>query len=114
METIQDDSLATKIGICGSCMRFFLNSTTALAIMISFYILLVVQPVTPKVLIIASMPIGTAALFFIIFLRLLKQVENFAADKRDIDLASRAIWELNKSFLIRLTVGRIPTFIKEK
>ncbi len=48
-----------------------------------------------------------------LFLQLLKRVEKYAAARRNIDLVSRAIWELNKSLLIRLTIGKISTFIKE-
>jgi hypothetical protein len=114
MKTVMDESLATRIEICGSCMRFFLNAAAAIGTMISLCLLAFVHPLNLKILIVVSMPLAMSLLFFIIFLRLLKQVENFAAGRGDIGLVSRVIWELNKSFLIRLTCGRTPTFIKEQ
>jgi hypothetical protein len=114
MKTIMDESLAQRIEICGSCMRFFLNAAAAIGTMISLLLLTFVRPLNLKILIVVSMPLAISLLLFIIFLRLLKQVENLAAGRGDIGLVSRVIWELNKSFLIRAAIGRTPTFMKDQ
>lgn len=68
----------------------------------------------PESLVIALIPIIIAVLFFLLFMRLLKAIENDAAKERDIELTSRVIWEFNKSWVIRAAIGKIKAFIEEK
>ena len=50
---------------------------------------------------IALIPVVVAVLFFLAFLRLLKNIESDAAKQRDIELTTRVIGEFNKSWIIR-------------
>lgn len=97
----------------GRCMRFFLNATAFLTLIFWIFLQWEIRPLTIEFVVFASIPIVTAALFFLVFLRRLKLVEKRAAAMQDIDLVSRSIWELNKSWIIRSLVGKIPTFIEE-
>jgi hypothetical protein len=106
----RDCDIAKQIG---SGMRFFLNSAVFWIIVYSLAMVITVRPVTFESLLLAGLPILISVPFFLVFLLMLKRVEVFAAKRRNIDLVSRSIWELNKSTLIRCTVGKIPTFIKE-
>jgi hypothetical protein len=104
------DEIARQIG---RSMRFFLNSIVFWIIVYSLALAITLRPVSLESLLIAGIPIFISVPFFLVFLVMLKRVEAYAAKRRNIDLVSRSIWELNKSALIRCTVGKIPTFIKE-
>ncbi len=109
MEKHKDSFLTKEIG---RSMRFFLN-VSCLFIFILFLISLP-RPLTPESLMIALIPVVIAGLFFLAFLRLLKNIEREAAKKRDIELTTKVITEFNKSWIIRAIVGKIPTFKIEK
>ncbi len=72
------------------------------------------RPLRLESLLIALIPVAVAVTFFIIFLRLLKMIESHAHKRKDILLSSRIIWEFNKSWIIRCTIGKIKSFIEEK
>jgi hypothetical protein len=110
LQKYQDGVLTTNIG---SVMRFFLNLTLLLTIENTIIIIMTISPLTTEIILIALIPIVNSTFFFIIFLLLLKRVEESAASRRNIDLVSRAIWELNKSLFIRLIIGKTSTFIEE-
>ena len=93
-------------------MRFFLN--LACLLIITLFILSIPRPLTLESLLIALIPLVVAVLFFLAFLRLLKNIESDAAKNRDIELTTRVIGEFNKSWIIRAAIGRIPTFKIEK
>ncbi len=109
MEEHQDAFLTKEIG---RSMRFFLN--LACLFLIVLFVLSIPRPLTPENLVIASIPVVVAVIFFLAFLGLLKNIENDAAKTRDIELTSRVISEFNKSWVIRAAVGRIQAFKVEK
>jgi hypothetical protein len=109
MEENHDAFLTREIG---RSMRFFLNLACFLIIIL--FLLSIPRPLNPENLIIAFIPVIVAVLFFLAFLRLLKNIESDAAKHRDIELTSRVIGELNKSWIIRAAIGRIPAFKIEK
>ena|SRR5271157_324557 len=109
MEENRDAFLTKEIG---RSMRFFLN-VSCLFIVILF-LFSIPQPLTPESLMIALIPVIVAVLFFLAFLRLLKNIESEAAKHRDIALTTRVIGEFNKSWIIRAAIGRIPAFKIEK
>ncbi|MFI5331926.1 MAG: hypothetical protein ACHQ2F_12980 [Desulfobaccales bacterium] len=109
MEENRDAFLTKEIG---RSMRFFLN-VSCLFIVILF-LFSIPQPLTPESLMIALIPVIVAVLFFLAFLRLLKNIEGEAAKHRDIELTTRVIGEFNKSWIIRAAIGRIPAFKIEK
>ncbi len=98
----------------GRAMRFFLNLSFALMIAFPVCILFDSYFVTPVGIIFYLIPVLTTIIFFLAFLRLLKEIEKYAAKKRNIELVSRIIWEFNQSSLIRLTIGKIQAFIEEE
>jgi hypothetical protein len=104
------NDLAKQIG---RGMRFFLNSAVFWIIVYSLALAITLRPLSLESLLLAGLPILISVPFFLLFLLMLKRIEAYAAKRRNIDLVSRSIWELNKSALIRRTVGKIPTFIKE-
>ena len=93
-------------------MRFFLNLACFLIIIL--FLFSIPRPLTPESLMIAFIPVIVAVLFFLAFLRLLKNIETDAAKHRDIELTTRVIGEFNKSWVIRAAIGKIPTFKIEK
>jgi hypothetical protein len=107
MEENQDAFLTREIG---RSMRFFLNLSCLLIIAFLVFLLSVSRPLTAEGLMITLIPVIVAVLFFIGFLRLLKNLESDAAKERDIELTTRVIWEFNKSRVIRAIVGKIPAF----
>lgn len=109
MKTSKDEILAQAIG---SCMRFFLNATVLLATVFSLLLLLKMESLTISGLLIVSAPVVITLLFFIFFLSQIKRVEKQACKKRNIELVSRVIWEFNKSYLIRIALGKIAAFIE--
>ncbi len=98
----------------GRSMRFFLNLSFALVIAFPICILFDSYFVTPVGMIFYLIPVLTTIIFFLAFLRLLKEIEKYAARKRNIELVSRIIWEFNQSSLIRLTIGKIQAFMEEE
>jgi len=98
----------------GRCMRFFLNISFALIIAFPVFSLFDWQGIATVGAIVYLIPVATTIIFFIAFLRLLKRIEKYAAKKRNIELVSNIIWEFNKSSLIRLATGKIPTFTDEE
>ena len=98
----------------GRAMRFFLNLSFALMIAFPVCILFDSYFVTPIGMIVYLIPVLTTIILFIAFLRLLKQIEKYAAKKRNIELVSRIIWEFNQTSLIRLTIGKIQAFMEEE
>ena len=109
MEENHDAFLTREIG---RSMRFFLN--LACLLIIALFLLSIPRPLTLESLLIALIPLVVAVLFFLAFLRLLKNIESDAAKHRDIELTTRVIGEFNKSWVIRAAIGRIPTFKIEK
>jgi hypothetical protein len=107
MEENRDAFLTREIG---RSMRFFLNLSCLLIVAFLVFLLSVHLPLTTESLMITLIPVVVAVLFFLGFLRLLKNLENDAAKKRDIELTTRVIWEFNKSWVIRALVGKIPAF----
>ena len=98
----------------GRSMRFFLNLSFALIIAFPVFSLFDWQGITTVGVIVYLIPVATTIIFFIAFLRLLKRIERYAANKRNIELVSSIIWEFNKSSLIRLATGKIPSFGDEE
>ncbi len=98
----------------GRSMRFFLDLSFALVIAFPICILFDSYFVTPVGMIFYLIPVLTTIIFFLAFLRLLKEIEKYAARKRNIELVSRIIWEFNQSSLIRLTIGKIQAFMEEE
>ncbi len=98
----------------GRAMRFCLNLSFALIIAFPVFFIFDPQWFTSKGVIVYLIPVVTTILFFLGFLRLLKTIENYAIRNRNIELVSRIIWEFNKSSLIRLTIGKVQTFIEEE
>ena len=96
----------------GSYMRFFLNSSLVLMISISLFILLDLQQVTPKGLLLAGIPLVTAVFFFITSLQILKRIEKYAVATKNIDIVGNIISEYNKSYIIKLVMGKIDPFIE--
>ena len=98
----------------GSYMRFSLNSSLALLISSSFslFILSDVQQVTPMGLLLGSIPLVTALFFFINFLLMLKRIEKYAFATKNINILSYVTSEYNKSYIIKLVVGKIDPFIE--
>ncbi len=109
MEENRDALLTREIG---RSMRFFLNLACLLIIIL--FVFSIPRPLTPENLMIALIPVIVAILFFLAFLRLLKNIESDAARHRDIELTTRVIREFNKSWIIRAAIGKIPSFKIEK
>jgi len=91
-------------------MRFFLNLSCLLIITLTVFLLSLPRVLTPEGLIIALIPVIVAVLFFLAFLRLLKNLEQDAARIRNLELVTRVLREFNKSWVIRAIVGKIKTF----
>ncbi len=98
----------------GRSMRFFLNLSFALIVVIPLFLMIEPPQFTMLTMIPYSILVLTAIIFFIVFYRLLLLIEKSAAKKRNIDLVSRVIWEYNKSSLIKLAIGKTETFVKEQ
>jgi hypothetical protein len=98
----------------GRSMRFFLNLSFVLMFAFSVFVMFDSQPKTTLSVIIALIPLVTTIILFLVFLRLLKRLEQHAAKKGNIELVSRIIWEFNKSYLIRSAIGKIQAFIEEE
>lgn len=99
----------------GSYMRFFLNASLVLMISIPLFILLDLldlQQVTPRGLLLAGIPLVTAVFFFITSLQILKRIEKYAVATKNIDIVSNIISEYNKSYIIKLVIGKIDSFIE--
>jgi hypothetical protein len=98
----------------GRSMRFFLNSSLALMISSSFslFILLDLQKVTPMSLLLGGIPLVTAVFFFITSILILKRIEKYAIATRSIDILSNIISEYNKSYIIKLLIGKIDSVIE--
>lgn len=109
MEENHDALLTREIG---RSMRFFLNLACFLIIIL--FLLSIPRPLTPESLMIALIPLIVAVVFFLGFLRLLKNIESDAAKNRDIKLTTMVIGEFNKSWVIRAAIGKIPVFKIEK
>jgi hypothetical protein len=80
----------------------------------SVFVIFDSHPKTTLSVIIALTPLVTTIIFFLVFLRILKGIEQYATRKRNIELVSRIIWEFNKSRLIRSIIGKIQAFIEEE
>ena len=111
LKTEQDKEFTKNLG---RCMRFFLNISFALIIAFPVFILFDSQWVTPVTMIAYLIAVIITIIFFIAFLWRLKRIEKYAAQKRNIELVSRIIWEFNRSSLIRFTIGKIQTFKEEE
>lgn len=112
MEENRDPFLTREIG---RSMRFFLNLSCFFLVTFLVFLLYLPRRLTAESVMISLIPVIIAALFFLGFLRLLKNIESEAAKNRDIETTSRVIWEFNKSWIIRGLVGKIPAFkIEEK
>jgi hypothetical protein len=98
----------------GRSMRFFLNLSFVLMFAFSVFVIFDSHPKTTLSVIIALTPLVTTIIFFLVFLRLLKRIEQHAVKKRNIELVSRITWEFNKSYLIRSIIGKIKAFIEEE
>lgn len=98
----------------GRSMRFFLNLSFALIIAFPVFILIDSQWATPVTMIAYFIAVILTILFFIAFLWRLMRIEKYATQKRNIELVSRVICEFNRSSLIRLAIGKIPTFTEEE
>ncbi len=98
----------------GRAMRFCLNLSFALIIAFPVFFMFDPRDFNSMGIIVYLVPLITTIVFFIAFLRLLKYMENYATKQRNIELASRIIWEFNKSSLIRMAVGKVQTFIEEE
>jgi cellulose synthase/poly-beta-1,6-N-acetylglucosamine synthase-like glycosyltransferase len=98
----------------GRAMRFFLNLSFALIIAFPVFVLMDSQWLTNFTVIAYLIPVITTIIFFIAFVRLLKCMEKYATQERNIKLVSRIIWEFNRSSLIRLAIGKTKTFIDEE
>jgi hypothetical protein len=98
----------------GRSMRFFLNLSFILMFAFSVFVIFDSHPKTTLSVIIALTPLVTTIIFFLVFLRILKGIEQYATRKRNIELVSRIIWEFNKSRLIRSIIGKIQAFIEEE
>ena len=96
----------------GGSMRFFLNASMVLMILFSLFILLNLQQVKSIGFLLASIPLVTAVFYFIIFLLILKRIEIYADVTKDIPIVSMVISEYNKSYIIKLVVGKIDSFIE--
>jgi hypothetical protein len=96
----------------GSSMRFFLNSSLVLMISFLLFILLDFKQVRSIGLLLASIPLATAIFYFITFLLFLKRIERYGSATRDIVTVSRIISEYNKSYIIKLVIGKIDSFIE--
>ncbi len=110
-EIDQDDKI---IKDSGRAMRFFLNLSFALIIAFPVFVLMDSQWLTNFRMIAYLIPVITTIILFIAFLRLLKRMEKYATQERNIKLVSRIIWEFNRSSLIRLAIGKTKTFIDEE
>ncbi|MCL4503918.1 MAG: hypothetical protein M1438_19000 [Deltaproteobacteria bacterium] len=106
-----DEILALQLG---TCMRLCLNIAVVLAS--GFYLLFLwkMEAFTVWQWLIAITPVAIALLFFLLFYRLIKRVDRYASERHNINLASRVIWEFNKSSVIRFAVGKIATFIEDE
>jgi hypothetical protein len=111
MEENRDTQLTREIG---RSMRFFLNLSASLIIFFAVFFLSSPHPLTTEGMMIALLPVSIALLFFVVFLRLLKTLENKAANEKNIWLVSRVIGEFNKSWVIRATIGKIQVFENEE
>jgi hypothetical protein len=111
MEEDRDSRLTREIG---RSMRFFLNLSCSLIISFTVFFLSAPRPLTTEGLMAALIPVIVAVLFFLGFLRLLKILESNAANERNIELASRVIWEFNKTWVIRAIMGKIQAFKDEE
>jgi carbon starvation protein CstA len=111
MEENRDAVLTREIG---RSMRFFLNLACLLIIITVVFLLYASRPLTTEGLMITLIPVIIAVVFFVGFLRLLKNIESNATENRDIELTTRVIWEFNKSWLIRAIMGKIQAFKLEK
>ena len=107
----QDINNTRKIGMG---MRLFLNLSVGLMLAFIVFTIVYSQSLTPMSVIITIIPLVTAIIFFFAFLRLLKRIEQYATKKRNIETVSRIIGEYNKSFLIRLVIGKVHAFIEEE
>jgi hypothetical protein len=107
MEENRDAFLTKEIG---RSMRFFLNLSCLLIVTLLVILLSTPRPLTTEGLMVTIIPVVVAVLFFLGFLRLLKNIESDAAKQRDIELTTRVIWEFNKSWVIRALIGKIPVF----
>ena len=74
--------------------------------------LLDLQQVTPRGLLLAGIPLVTAVFFFITSLQILKRIEKYAVATKNIDIVSNIISEYNKSYIIKLVIGKIDSFIE--
>ncbi len=109
MKTNYDEIWVRQIG---RSMRFFLNSSLILMISFLLFILLDLQQVRRIGLLLASIPLVTAVFYFAIFLLMLRRIERYGAATRNIPIVSRIISEYNKSFIIKLVIGKIDSFIE--
>ena len=100
------------VRLIGRSMRFFLNASLVLMISFSLFILLDSQQVTPRGLLLAGIPLVTAVFFFITSLQILKRIEKYAVATKNIDIVSNIISEYNKSYIIKLVIGKIDSFYR--
>ncbi len=114
LRTSEKDQDEKIIKDSGRSMRFFLNLSFALIIAFPVFVLMDSQWLTSFTMIAYLITVITTIIFFIAFLRLLKRMEKYATQERNIKLVSRIIWEFNRSSLIRLAIGKTKTFIDEE
>ena len=111
MEENLDSQLTRELG---RSMRFFLNLSSSLIIFFTVFFLSIPQPLTAESLMIALSLVFVPLLFFVIFLRRLKILENKAVNEKNILLMSRVIEEYNKTWCIRAILGKIHAFENEE
>jgi hypothetical protein len=63
-------------------------------------------------LLLGCIPLITAVFFFITFLLMLKRIEKYAVVTRNIDILSNVTSEYNKSYILKLVIGKIDPFIE--
>ncbi len=109
--TSEKDQDKKTIKDLGRSMRFFLNLSFLLIMAFPVFIIMGSQWITNLILMAYLILVITTIIFSIAFCSLLNRIGKYANKGRNIDLASRVIWEYNKSSLIRLAIGKTKTFI---
>lgn len=114
VRTLKKDDDINNTSDLGKAMRLFLNVSVGFIIAFILFITVDLQPLTPMSVIIALIPLVTTIIVFIAFFMQLKRIEQYATKKRNIEMVSRIIGEYNKSYLIRLVMGKVQAFIEEE
>ena len=112
--TLKKDQYIKFTSDLGRFMRSFLNSSVELMFVFSLLTIFISQLISPMSVIIVLIPLVTTIIFLFALFRQLKRIEQDATKKRNIEMVSRIIGEYNKSYLIRLVIGKVQTFIEEE